>query len=102
MRLQNYFNDSYIGIVDKNQESPQELKKDKKINNLLKELNNYLSLHTKKKDVKFGITYDYHSPTEVINDIDERKLEKLTRKWMKLSEEFDEIKENYKNSLQNL
>lgn len=95
MRFNNYLNNSYIGIVNKKEKNRQEPKKDRKTNNLLKELNDYLFLHTKYKDLKFDIVNNYSSPSEIIQDIDEQKLEKLTRKWMKISEKFEEIKESH-------
>lgn len=102
MRFQNYLNDSYIGIVEKNQEADIQIKKDRKVNNLLKELNNYLLLHTNYETMRFDIVNEFHSPSEKLENIDNKKLEKLTRKWMKLSEQFEELKDNYKKSLQDI
>lgn len=96
MRLKSYLTDKYIGLTDrkdKNQPNqPPEIEK------ILKELNTIFGRYYKKKDLKFGIIEEYKSPTEVLK-IDENKIEKITRRWMKASEIFEEIKEEYIRSL---
>ena len=98
MRFKNYLNDSYIGIVEGN---PKTEIKDKKVLGLLKDLNRILQDKYKKKDLRFDVVEDYQSPTEVLADeLDETRLERITRKWMRISEEFEDIKEEHLKTLQ--
>jgi hypothetical protein len=78
MRFKNYLNDSYIGIVEG--KSKPEVK-DKKVLDLLKDLNRILQDKYKKKDMRFDVVKEYKSPTEILTDeLDETRLERITRK----------------------
>ena len=100
MRLKKYLSDNYIGLIDKNEKSNYNIP-NRETKNLLKELNNLLNRELPKSNMKFSIIDEYNSPIEVLENVDERKLERITRKWMKLSNKFEELKENYISSLQN-
>lgn len=99
MRFNNYLSQSYIGIVKKDDENVNI--QDKKVERLLKDLNMILDQYTGNKEYRFGITTNYTSPTQVLDLKDEKKEERLARRWMKVSEELEKIKDSYKNSLQN-
>lgn len=97
MRFKNYLDDAYIGLVDRSEKNDYN---DKEVKRLLKELNRILERYYKKKDIKFGIIGEYKSPSEVLNLKDEKKMENITRRWMNLSEQLEEIKERRLKSLQ--
>jgi hypothetical protein len=78
MRLKNYLQDQYIGLVDKKTKSNQPISRETK--NLLKELNNLLQRYDSDKNLKFDIVTDYTSPSEILQELDENKLERITRK----------------------
>jgi hypothetical protein len=47
------------------------------------------------------VVKEYKSPTEILTDeLDETRLERITRKWMRISEEFEDIKEEHLKTLQ--
>lgn len=98
MRLKNYLQDQYIGLVDKKTKSNQPISRETK--NLLKELNNLLQRYDSDKNLKFDIVTDYTSPSEILQGLDENKLERITRKWMKLSNKFEELKDKHLTSWQ--
>lgn len=101
MRLNNYLNNQYIGLTkDKTWQC-----KDKKVSSLLKELNMILDRYSSSNEYKFGLidSSEYKSPSEVLdNELDDKKLEKLTQRWMKLSEKFEEIKELHLDNLKEI
>lgn len=78
MRLKNYLQDQYIGLVDKKTKSNQPVSRETK--NLLKELNNLLQKYDSDKNLKFDVVNEYISPSEILQDLDESKLERITRK----------------------
>lgn len=100
MRLKQYMDDMYIGITDKSY--PSYTNENKDIEVLLKDLNRLLEM-SGEKNKKFDLVSrkQLKSPSEELSVKNERKLETLVRKWMKVNEQLEELKEFHKKGLQN-
>jgi len=93
MRLKQYIDGKYIGLVDK--KSTMIKIEDNEIISLLNELNILLGRNIKTKNVSFNIVDKLESPSHILKDVDESKVEKITRRWMVLSERLEQIKDSH-------
>jgi len=90
MKFNNYLNEGkvYISILDKDQ---YEKSSDERIDKLISELNRYITPYS--KNYKFGISDQLISPTDVEMKIDEKKKERIVRKWMASNEQLEDLQE---------
>jgi len=93
MRLKQYIDGKYIGLVNKKANTVKIKNND--VASLLKELNTLLNRNTKQKNLTFNIVDKLESPSNVLKNIDESKVEKITRRWMVLSERLEQIKDSH-------
>ena len=97
MRLKNYLNNQYIGLVEKKNSPSKSLEKNEEVEKLLSELNRILHTVGKGKGYEFSLVgyKNMKSPSDVIETKEIRKLESLVRKWMVFNEKLEDIKESY-------
>lgn len=98
MRFQNWLDNKYIGISEKN-ETPVDIPSD--IENIINKLNRFLP--TKNKKYKFSLVSEneFRSPSDVIK-INKVKLNKMIQKWYEANEELENIKEKHKKGLHSI
>ncbi len=94
MRFQNWLDDKYIGITDKdtNIEVPDKIKE------LLERLNRYIPSTDKSHKFALIPEKEFISPSDTIK-IPKIKLNKIVKKWLLANEELENIKEQYSKDL---
>lgn len=92
MRFRDYLNKEPIKDLYITLSSKKDYKKpmNEELERVLRDLNKFIDCYS--KEYKFCLSEEFKSPSEVLVKMDEKKIEKITRLWMKKSEELEDIK----------